>query len=390
VNEIGSKANVLSIYTDIFDAVMRTFLFAILVCGIFFSVIESNAKPLTIVKDLYTEWQVSDGHQFFSYQKYETSVSTIYLIIDLSNFKSHSISIESRQPFNLFINGQLAMEGQLRGMISLDSLSHAFKTHTALLAINTNNQNIDSNSLTTYLCNNDLLPTSNTNNAELRTTDYFRDFVLTALIILFIYWVILVRLSPRLSADYFSIAKIFFGRETEDYQYFRLTSANILFYGFSCLLLGITIFIVAHFYTIDFIVDYTYGASYFRYFLQWILLSLLLLIILSIKIFLIFLLTSLFKVNEIGGFQFFNFMRVLLVMSVTITVLISSYYILHGQHVDVYGIAYKMIGWIMLFWVIIIFFKLVSRVPFSPFHLFLYICATEIIPFLITVKILYK
>jgi hypothetical protein len=48
-----------------------------------------------------------------------------------------------------------------------------------------------------------------------------------------------------------------------------------------------------------------------------------------------------------------------------------------------------MLGWILVTWVILFFLKLTNRMHYGPFHLFSYICATEIIPVVLLIKVLY-
>jgi hypothetical protein len=53
-------------------------------------------------------------------------------------------------------------------------------------------------------------------------------------------------------------------------------------------------------------------------------------------------------------------------------------------------ILLQIISWILIGWMFLIILKLSKRMNHSKFHLFSYICATELIPLLITIKVLYN
>jgi len=367
------------------------FLFLILSFCVIKITIANDKGVYAEQKDLKTEWKYFDGKKYVYVEDNEEGHNTIYLQINPLTTPRHYLIIQSEQLLNIFINGQLLSSQVAQKTISLDSLSSRLSGKSFLVAIHAQ-EPLSFRGLKTSLSLKAALQQSESEATpiELRAPTSFRDFVIVVLITLFVYWVISIRVSPRLFADYFSVSKLFFGRETEDYQYFRITSATILFYGFSCLTLSLFFFIINHFYNIPVISGITEVDSFLYLITQWLLLSIVLFGVLLIKIIILFVLANIFDIREIAGFQFFNFMRLLLIVLVLLAVTISSYYLLHGLESSVYQIFYKILGWVMLFWIVMIFFKLVSRVPFSPIHLFLYICATEIIPFLVTVKILYK
>ena len=88
------------------------------------------------------------------------------------------------------------------------------------------------------------------------------------------------------------------------------------------------------------------------------------------------------------GFHFFNFTRLLLVFVGLLTLILITYHLLHGQQKGVYVFLLETVSWILGGWAILLFLKLTNRIPYAVFHLFSYICATEIIPFLLIVKVL--
>jgi hypothetical protein len=370
---------------------MRLGFFFLLFCFCVSHGVNGSNNTFIDKKDLRGEWKFFDGKRYASVRDNGDQPNTIYIQVDPIATPQHYLLIQSEQQLNIFIDGQLVSSRAKNLIISLDSLSKRLSGKPFQVAIHSQEPLNFKKLRTTLSIKGSVQHKSDIEQSiELRAPTSFRDFVIIVLVILFVYWIISIRVSPRLFADYFSVSKLFFGRETEDYQYFRITSATILFYGFSCLALSLIFFITDHFYDIPVISGINEASSFFYLIGQWLLLSVVLFCVLLIKIIILFVLANIFDIREIAGFQFFNFMRLLLMVLVLLTIVISSYYLLHGLAPSVYQVFYKILGWVMLFWTVMIFFKLVSRVSFSPIHLFLYICATEIIPFLVTVKILYK
>jgi hypothetical protein len=131
-------------------------------------------------------------------------------------------------------------------------------------------------------------------------------------------------------------------------------------------------------------------ASFIEGIIQWFELSLILLGVFFLKIILVYGLTWLFGMHEVAGIHFFNWVRSLLVVFGVITIVLSFYFIIRGQSESFFRILLQLVSWILVGWMVLIFLKLSARRGHSLFHLFSYICATELIPFLITIKVLYN
>jgi hypothetical protein len=123
---------------------------------------------------------------------------------------------------------------------------------------------------------------------------------------------------------------------------------------------------------------------------QWFKLSGVVLIILFGKIIVVFGLSYLFGIREVQGIHFFNWIRMLVVFFGVLSAVLFVYFLWHGHAVQTHMFFLKLLGWISAAWMILIFFKLSGRANASLFHLFSYICATELIPFLLIIKVLYN
>jgi len=159
-----------------------------------------------------------------------------------------------------------------------------------------------------------------------------------------------------------------------------------LFYLFTSIVLAFFIMVVSQFKGVG--LSFLNTDGYFSSLLTWLKLSAIIFGFLFAKMIIIFLASSLFGVRDISGFHFFNFTRLLLVLIGILSLVIAVYYILHGQQKGFYFFLYEFLLWVLGGWIILLFLKLTKRVQRSVFHLFSYICATEIIPFLLIVKVL--
>jgi hypothetical protein len=385
INENDHKINALSPYPDIFEANMNYY-FSVLCVLLSLSTGYAGDESL-VKKDLSAEWVISDGKDFFPFTE-TRKVSTIYFQISPTIYKGDQLEIYGAHRFSIFINGILYKENLVRTKISIDSLS-AGRSEFFLIAVHAYHP-VDWKNITTQITSRQIIiPASEEPLAVPRASTSFRDFVITAMLILFTVFVAVIRLNPQLSADYFSIKKIIISRESEDDHYARLTSANILFYAFASFILSLFLMIVDHFSPLSW-VGHHQADGFFSFLLNWIFLGLIIVAFLLLKMMLLFLATLLFNIRDVAGFHFFSFMRITLLATGFLVVMVSTYFIMQGQNINFYTISYTLIGWVLAMWVVIIFFKLATRTSFTWFHLFSYICATEIIPFLLIINILYE
>jgi len=77
-----------------------------------------------------------------------------------------------------------------------------------------------------------------------------------------------------------------------------------------------------------------------------------------------------------------------LIMHVPLVLAGTLYFILYGTSSAVYETLLQITSAMLIAWPIIIFLKFYRRVNTSLFHIFSYLCATELIPLLITLNVL--
>jgi hypothetical protein len=348
-----------------------------------------SAQNFFVVRDLQSEWQIYEGERYIPFEADKGKITTIYFGLEPSQLKGNVLRIESNEPYTIFVNGQLLTSGNARLDVRIDSLQQLYKAPVLLVGIH--QEKIRAGGLKTIILSSSPVKSASTE-VPMRFS-FFRDFVIVGMLILVSVLIIVVQLNPKLASDYFSIIKMFFSREGEESQmYSRITSSiNFLFYVYCSLMIGYYLMIIFRFIPHQYVVALgfqsdTFGEAMFL----WAKLSGIILAIVFFKVVLVYCLSILFGFTEIAGLHIFNWIRLLLIIFGLLTLLLFFYFISHGQNENFHIVLLKIISWLLIGWMFLIVIKLSKRMSHSMFHLFSYICATELIPLLITIKVLYN
>ena len=373
---------------DIFEAIMIRYNLVPIVVFFFLSG-KVRGQEFVVKKDLQPDWLMMTEKGYHNFDASGESANTIYFSINPSTYRGDYLLMNSPDEFSIFLNGTLLLDQVKQVTFPIDSLRKVTSENLLFIAVHLR-QKIGRDNMSTTLCSKVTLTTRVETPLTLRADTSFRDFVVSVVMALMIFLVGVVRLNPKLSSDYFSITKIFSLRESEDDQfYYRITSTHILFYLFTSMLFSLFFLIVGYFLEQGGEFNIPGARGYWEYLLIWGKVSLIVLGLLLIKIIATYVIALLFGTKEVAGFHFLNFIRLSLVSVGLLTLVLVFYFLLHGQRVGVYNFLYLTLGWILMGWIILFFLKLVNRVRHSVFHLFSYICATEIIPVLVIIKVLY-
>jgi hypothetical protein len=349
-----------------------------------------SQENFSVKEDLHNSWLVYHDNEYKPLLNEHLNESTIYFRLDANKFLGNSLHLVSSNNYFLFINGKLSGEYVGEVFLKLDSISTAHLTSQLLVTVHQrsiNERDLKTEIVSTYknskaAINNDLKPDT-----------FFKDFVIFAGLLIIILFLIVLRLNPKLASDYFSVAKIFSLREGDDSQSnARLTSStNIPFYILASILLGFYLMIVLNHLPEEYSLPIRFQASTFWGEIgQWLKISTIIFGIFIMKIITVFTLTRLFDMKGTARIHFFNWVRLLLIIFGGATIILFVYFILRGQSTIFFVVFLTLIIISLIGWIIIAFFKLKGRGEHSMFHLFSYICATEIIPLLITVKVLFQ
>lgn len=289
--------------------------------------------------------------------------------------------------FFIFFDGKLVAQREGSYRVRTDSLLDAREVSPVSITLFQKGMDVD------LLSARLLHPRTSSPPEQLKASSHFRDFVASAGLILIIFFIGLLKVNAKISADFFSLTKLFSLRDSEDSQsHGRFAiSSNVGFYVFVCFLSGYLLLIITRHLPEDYALRYavsteTYGATVWL----WTKMSLLMLLLLIGKLVMVMLLSSLFGMKTVAVSHFFNWLRLILIMSSVLTVIVFAYFINRAYEPVLYQTFLVIFVSLLITWIAILFLKLSSRSEHGMFHLFSYICATEVIPILVSVKILFQ
>ncbi len=333
--------------------------------------------------DLQKDWLIFNNKGYTNYQA-QDEVDAVHIRFNEKRGVGDYLVIKASKPVTLFLNNVLIASVHRADTLYIDSLRQQHNLLAFTLTFYASS--IKRAGLSTHLITPSLIKSVEPLTPQPPT--YFRDFSFIGTLLVLAILLMIIRLNPKLASDYFSVTKIFSLRESEDSTvYTRITSSgNFLFYGFSSLTLGF--FLVLLFAKLP-EKEWMSIHSFQQAMGYWLLFSLAITVLLLGKMLVIYLFATLFNLRDVAGMQFFNWVRVLfLSIGVSITLLMIVI-IRWNESSTLFPFFYQAIGWLLMGWILLAFFKIAAKARIGLFHLFSYLCATEIIPTLIVLKILY-
>jgi hypothetical protein len=362
---------------------LRHLMKSFLLFAFLFLVQSSQAQVQIRSYDLQKDWLIFIDGGYTAYQP-KKNVETVYVPFDEKMGVGDYLVVQTSQPVAIFLNSKLVSTVLQTDTLSIDRLrsQHSLLSFTLTFYA----PSIERAGLSTHLITPTLIATAEPLAPQPPT--FFRDFSFIATLLILSFLLMIIRLNPKLASDYFSVTKIFSLRESEDSTvYTRITSSgNFLFYGFSSLTLGF--FLVLLFDKLP-QKEWMSIHSFQQAMGHWLLFSFFITLLLLGKMLVIYLFATLFNLRDVAGMQFFNWVRVLfLSIGVSITILMIVM-IRWNDSTTLFQFFYQAIGWLLMVWILLAFFKIATKARIGLFHLFSYLCATEIIPSLIVLKILY-
>jgi hypothetical protein len=350
------------------------------------SILYAQTTDQELIKDLRGEWLIMNGEGFRNFDG--DPVNKIFFSIDASQFKGDFLYLGDDRPFGVFINQKLAAEkdhGHIK--LSLDSLSALYSAQLSISIFQAGGVRSFSSRL--------LGPPSPAPSFDQypypRRGNFFLDFSLMSTLLLSVYLIFLLRTNPRLTVDYLNVFKLFSAQEREENVLTgRITSrVNLLFYFFCSLFCSLTLLVVFHLAK-----DLVPMANRFPVrstaegFFQWIKLSVIIAILLMLKLSLVLLFSSLFNLRDKAPIQYFNFIRALFLAAGLVAMINTLNFVWNGQSGSVDSVWLKMGAGLLVLSAGMVYLKLLTLTRYHFFHLFSYLCASEIIPLVILLKVL--
>ncbi len=338
------------------------------------------------VTELRSEWKVAAENGYRNYEGQH--VQTIYFSLDESASKGSWLRVGDIRPFGVFVNQKLIADRDKGGAIlfRLDSLAAIYSWPVSVAVY----ERSGISSLSTRLLKPPSAVPDFVQYLIPRKGNYFMNFVLLGSFVIGIYFTILVTSNPRLTIDYLNAAKLFSLQREETTFTGRVTSrVNMLFYIFCCLSCSLIVVI-----SFNLAGDLLPGSYYFQVsstgqgFLQWFKLAFLVASLLVVKVIIVFVCAELFGIREVASIQYFHFVRALMLATVLIGLVTVANFIFKGQSAGLHSVMLKLGAGVLVLSAMTMYLKLLGLTRHHFFHLFSYLCASEIIPLVIVLKVL--
>ena len=221
-----------------------------------------------------------------------------------------------------------------------------------------------------------------------RGKNVFTDFFVLAGFILLVFISVLVIRFPKDSADYSAIINSlsFKNREETLITTRPLSRNNLLFIALNSLIIAFVLISFRILTPTNIQLTISGGSSAMIYW-DWFKFSLFVFALIILKYILISAFSRLYGLGEFRYIQFYNSLRFSLAVSLLAFTSLSIVFLsIRLPNLVIYNIMINIIVIMLLIRLGIMFFKLMNYSNHKTFHLFSYLCATELIPFLVLYK----
>lgn len=325
----------------------------------------------TVRVDLSNRWHSFEKNKFINFNG---DGKTAYIQLTYEDYGA--LEIKDTHPFSIFLNNRLVTKATTKIKWTIDSLKESVSFPIQISVFSeTGTKNLTTN----------LISIANDHAYE-RKYEPAGNLIIGTSFILLAALVLLIRANPQATKEYFNLMKVFTIRNTDEGAVtLRVTSANNVFiYIFCSALMALNLFVYSGY---GHNTSQEGGDIFLTYFPTAMVVVFLIMIL---KIIIISLSARLFKLSELAAGQFFNFIRLLLLgFSISSVVLLAAFML----ELDYRPLIPTLISFIMtlvLVFLVITFIKLNHWGRFTVFHLFSYLCASEIIPLIILLNIYFS
>jgi len=339
------------------------------------------------IYDLSADWKVMVSDVYVDYDKANTASDAIYFELDANRFRGYDLEVSGVRDYSVWINGKLVRQsdaGPLR--FDIDSLEKIY--HTPMTVGLYAHRGLSR--MTTNIVTFSALPTVDVE--TLRKKNYLRAFSVLGVFILALSFLVLLRVNRRMLFDYFDFTKLLSLQERDESLVAgRITSTfSLLVYFYLSAWCAFLFLITFQHVGADWIIIGDFGInSVGNGFLKWGQLTLVIALVLFIKVSIVLSLSIVFRLREGGSIQVLNYFRLISFLLMVLSIILVFYFMLTTKSPHYYQNLILLSGWIMGGWAILIFLKLLNKSPYSVFHLFSYLCASEFFPMIILFKSLF-
>ncbi len=348
---------------------------------------------LQVQRNFNLELKLFDQHsKTFIPLNESTKTNAIYLGIDIAEYKGRYLEINCKRGTSIFVDNYFYKTLEdTHHLFSMDSLLAIFPN--AKVQFGFYHPQMDAKHFSAKLIKRVQIPYDQANASLIkRESNPEQDFLIIASLILLLAFASLIRSNPKLTADYVNVMRVLAIREREEnILNTRLSSAiNLLYYGFCALLAALLFIIVFNSAPERFnISKYTTFDTVLEALAIWGTMTVIIFVLIFLKMIGLYLLTLLFDLRNFLSIHYFNFLRLSILVFGSGVIVSVGYFFSGGQSTQPFIVIMGIMQWLFGLWLIVLFLKLITRAEYRFSHLFSYICASEIIPFLVIIKVIY-
>ena len=383
--------------------VKRFFLlfFAILVfpCCIFGAEINDSIR---IIRDLKRSLLVYDASQeSFVPHAFNTPVkgNAVSVMLNMKESSEGMLYICGQPNTALFIEQKIVASQAAEAciMLNIDSLYAIYgDTEKESLFITAYHNNLDINelqfSIVKKLSENEMAQLENSSGIDAisRSVSSFKDFYIIGLLIILSLIAMIKAAYPKIFQEFYSISKIFSFKWREDSLIASraINTINLVFLVVYSLVFAFIVVVLWH--ETDSTpeqLNFIGFSNFYSSFFSWISITFFVFIIIILKYLVIYISSSLLGFKDLISFHFLDFIRVSQLFMFLILAAISLSMISFYDFINPGSDAFSYIVFFcILLTTALLFFKLLSSTTYRNMHLFSYLCTTEILPLIISIK----
>lgn len=354
---------------------------------------EALAQSDTVlVKDFSNDWYFFDGDkQLPLVRKSDFKGNIVNLSIDKRDYEDALLSIQSSQEVSLFIDGKLI--DVFSDRINLNFQELGFGQDVVSLSIYAKGLNpyfLSTGAYKVIEGNLDPLKEDVVVVNPRIGDEAFHNYLILSLITLGALLAVLMNRFPKVISEYFKLSRALSPRELDEnlLKSRPFVASNIFMYGFLSLIIAFNILGLVNISDALPQIEMFHPKSLSQAILSWLQITVLVFGAILLKLIVVGYFASLYSLQGFVNSHFYNFIRLLLMIACFVLLLISVFQ-LGGFHLNssTYYTMYLATIFSLIFLSAIIYLKLLSSAPFKNLHLFSYLCATELIPFVIILSL---
>lgn len=341
-----------------------------------------------LLRDLNESWFYFDENWQPVTDRYD-EYKAIYFKLNEATFNGKYLIIRYPGRFAIFLNEQIINVAKDSIIFSLDSLSQKHPiSDNALFSIHADD--LQASNLRTHLMGRYLAadePEVDVINIPLREQKIYTSFYGILFLAIMLVLVLFKTFYPKNFINFYSMRKVFSTRDIEESMLRgRLFSRiNLLIMIFQSFIIGLFISLfVVH---IDTFMDQNYR-TVFDYLTLWVNLSLIVAAFIFIKFILIRNFTSLYDIGNFSTPHFMSYLRfVSLIFGSALVIFYLGIFGMEWQTPSPFLIVIDIVLILLGLGIILIYLKLITATSYKILHLFSYLCATEILPYVVILKL---